>query len=50
MTVPLYIAEVSPTQYRGKLVTVNQLFITAGQFCASVIDGLFSTDAENGWR
>ncbi|XP_003737234.1 proton myo-inositol cotransporter [Galendromus occidentalis] len=50
MTVPLYIAEVSPMQYRGKLVTINQLFITAGQFCAAVVDGIFSTDPDNGWR
>lgn len=50
MTTPMYIAEVSPTEYRGKLVTVNQLFITAGQFIASVVDGVFAADERNGWR
>ena len=50
MTVPMYIAEVSPPQIRGKLVSINNLMITFGQFVASCIDGVFSTDAENGWR
>lgn len=50
MTAPMYIAEVSPTEFRGKLVTVNQLFITAGQFIASVIDGIFAADEVHGWR
>lgn len=50
MTVPVYIAEVSPAELRGFLVTINQVFITGGQFIASVADGLFSSDTENGWR
>ncbi|KAL1441121.1 hypothetical protein MTO96_008862 [Rhipicephalus appendiculatus] len=50
MTVPVYIAEVSPAELRGLLVTINQVFITGGQFVASVVDGLFSSDTENGWR
>lgn len=50
MTVPVYIAEVAPAELRGLLVTVNQVFITGGQFVASVSDGLFSYDTENGWR
>src|SRR5207253_2749607 len=28
--VPVYVAEVSPTKYRGSLVTVNNLCITSG--------------------
>lgn len=50
MTVPVYIAEVSPPQLRGQLVTINTLFITGGQFIASVIDGAFSYMKQNGWR
>uniref|UniRef100_A0AAY4BKS4 Proton myo-inositol cotransporter n=1 Tax=Denticeps clupeoides TaxID=299321 RepID=A0AAY4BKS4_9TELE len=50
MTVPVYIAETSPTQLRGQLVTVNTLFITAGQLVASIIDGAFSYLQHNGWR
>ncbi|KAF3855231.1 hypothetical protein F7725_023286 [Dissostichus mawsoni] len=36
MTVPVYIAEVSPPHLRGQLVTINNLFITGGQFIATV--------------
>lgn len=50
MTVPVYIAEVAPAELRGLLVTINQVFITGGQFIASVTAGLFSGDTENGWR
>ncbi|NP_001153301.1 solute carrier family 2 member 13b [Danio rerio] len=50
MTVPVYIAEVSPPDLRGQLVTVNTLFITGGQFIASVVDGAFSYLPHDGWR
>eukprot|EP00064_Thunnus_orientalis_P008963 superscaffoldBa00001104_g8986 len=50
MTVPVYIAEVSPSHLRGQLVTINALFITGGQFIASVIDGAFSYLSRDGWR
>lgn len=50
MTVPVYIAEASPPHLRGQLVTVNTLFITAGQFTASLIDGAFSYLQRDGWR
>nr|XP_046249291.1 proton myo-inositol cotransporter-like isoform X2 [Scatophagus argus] len=50
MTVPVYIAEVSPPHQRGQLVTINSLFITGGQFIASVIDGAFSYMKHDGWR
>uniref|UniRef100_UPI003AAC6B62 proton myo-inositol cotransporter-like isoform X2 n=1 Tax=Centroberyx gerrardi TaxID=166262 RepID=UPI003AAC6B62 len=50
MTVPVYIAEVSPPHLRGQLVTVNNLFITGGQFIASVVDGAFSYMQHDGWR
>lgn len=50
MTVPVYIAEVSPSHLRGQLVTINTLFITGGQFIASVVDGAFSYLHHDGWR
>ncbi|XP_049616200.1 proton myo-inositol cotransporter [Syngnathus scovelli] len=50
MTVPVYIAEASPPHLRGQLVTVNTLFITAGQFTASLVDGAFSYVQRDGWR
>lgn len=42
MAVPMYIAESAPANVRGKLVVVNVLFITGGQFVATVVDGVFS--------
>ncbi|KAL6889875.1 general substrate transporter [Trichoderma longibrachiatum] len=50
--VPLYIAEVAPSSYRGRLVTINVLFITLGQMAAYIIGWALSTYAppETGWR
>ena len=50
MTVPVYIAEAAPAHLRGRLVTLNNVFITGGQFIASVVDGIFSSNKRNGWR
>ncbi|XP_030071744.1 proton myo-inositol cotransporter isoform X1 [Microcaecilia unicolor] len=50
MTIPVYIAEAAPSHLRGRLVTINTLFITGGQFFAAVIDGAFSYLAKDGWR
>ncbi|XP_064464726.1 proton myo-inositol cotransporter-like [Ornithodoros turicata] len=50
MTVPVYIAEVAPADLRGFLVSINQVFLTGGLFIASVVDGAFSTNEDNGWR
>ena len=49
MAVPMYIAESAPANMRGKLVVVNNLFITGGQFVATLIDGAFSS-VDQGWR
>lgn len=50
--VPLYIAEIAPSSYRGRLVTINVLFITLGQMAAYIIGWVLSTYAskETGWR
>ncbi|KAG8439903.1 hypothetical protein GDO86_005896 [Hymenochirus boettgeri] len=50
MTVPVYIAEAAPPHLRGRLVTINTLFITGGQFFAAVVDGAFSYLPRDGWR
>ncbi len=47
-TAPLYISEVSPANYRGLLVSLNQLAITLGIMLAYVVDALFATSES--WR
>ncbi|KAL7680044.1 putative major facilitator, sugar transporter, major facilitator superfamily [Plasmopara halstedii] len=49
MTVPLYIAEVSPPNIRGQLVSLNTALVTGGQFFAGVLDALLA-DVHDGWR
>ncbi|KAI9701451.1 MAG: hypothetical protein M1836_001506 [Candelina mexicana] len=49
LLVPLYISEVSPSPFRGRLVTVSSLLITGGQVVAYVIGYLLSSRAR-GWR
>jgi SP family myo-inositol transporter-like MFS transporter 13 len=50
--VPLYIAELAPAAYRGRLVTMNILFITLGQVIAYIVGWIFAEygDRETGWR
>jgi SP family myo-inositol transporter-like MFS transporter 13 len=47
--VPLYISELSPSPFRGRLVVVSSLFITGGQVVAYVVGWLFSQRL-HGWR
>lgn len=49
MSIPIYLAEVSPSHLRGRLVSINSLFITGGQFSAALVDGAFSY-LQDGWR
>ncbi|HRW58797.1 MAG TPA: sugar porter family MFS transporter, partial [Chlamydiales bacterium] len=46
--VPLYISEMSPAEYRGGLVSLNQLAITIGILISLIIDYSFADDAQ--WR
>jgi SP family myo-inositol transporter-like MFS transporter 13 len=46
---PLYIAEMSPASWRGRMVTISVLFITAGQVIAYVVGWLFAKQ-DGGWR
>lgn len=49
MTVPMYLAECSPTRLRGRLTVVDNMAITCGQFVAGVVDFVFSY-VPQGWR
>ncbi|CAE7173542.1 unnamed protein product [Rhizoctonia solani] len=46
---PLFIAELSPTKLRGRLVTVNVVFITGGQVISYGIGAAFES-SPGGWR
>ncbi|ODV60608.1 sugar porter family MFS transporter [Ascoidea rubescens DSM 1968] len=46
---PLYISELAPSRFRGRLVIINVLAITGGQLVAYGI-GAGLTDVYNGWR
>ncbi|KAG9079576.1 myo-inositol transporter [Ceratobasidium sp. UAMH 11750] len=46
---PLFISELSPTKLRGRLVTVNVVFITGGQVIAYGIGAAFES-SPGGWR
>lgn len=48
-SVPLYIAEIAPSEIRGRLVTFFQLAITIG-ILLSYICGYAFADSANGWR
>lgn len=50
MVVPVYVAESAPSSIRGRLVTLNQMFITVGILVSSIVAGLFSKNKETGWR
>jgi SP family myo-inositol transporter-like MFS transporter 13 len=49
---PLYIAELAPAPFRGRLVTLNVLFITFGQVVAYIVGWAFVQwgDQNTGWR
>jgi sugar porter (SP) family MFS transporter len=47
--VPLYISEISPSNARGALVSLNQLAITIGILSSYFIDYIFAA-FEHGWR
>lgn len=47
---PRYISELSPSHLRGRLVTINSLFITGGQVVAYIAGWLLSGIESTGWR
>ncbi|KAL8694759.1 MAG: hypothetical protein Q9218_000685 [Villophora microphyllina] len=49
LVVPLYISELSPSAFRGMLVTLSILFVTGGQVIAYVF-GYLLAQKVHGWR
>ncbi|KAL8953194.1 MAG: hypothetical protein Q9222_000929 [Ikaeria aurantiellina] len=49
LVVPLYIAELAPSAFRGMLVTLSILFVTGGQVLAYVL-GYVLAQRSHGWR
>ena len=49
MTVPMYLAECSPINLRGRLTVLDNMAVTGGQFVAGIIDFAFSYTRQ-GWR
>jgi SP family myo-inositol transporter-like MFS transporter 13 len=49
---PLYIAELAPAPFRGRLITLNVLFITIGQVIAYIVGWAFVEwgNQDTGWR
>lgn len=50
--VPMYISELAPAAHRGRLVTMNSVFVTGGQVVAYVVGWAFTEfgNRETGWR
>ncbi len=46
VTVPVYLAEVSPADRRGRMVTQNELMIVSGQFLAYLCNAVLSVTLE----
>ncbi|KAF9890005.1 myo-inositol transporter [Aspergillus nanangensis] len=47
--VPLYIAEIAPTKYRGRMIGLDNISITGGQLISYGISAAFAS-VPNGWR
>ncbi len=47
---PMYIAEIAPAKYRGRLVSLNQLAIVIGILVAFFTNYLLVNTGENNWR
>lgn len=49
---PLYIAELAPAAFRGRLITMNIVFVTLGQVVAYIVGWAFTEygSKETGWR
>lgn len=53
VTVPSYLAEMSPAESRGRMVTQNELMIVSGQLLAFVFNAILGNTMghhENVWR
>lgn len=53
VTVPVYLAEISPAERRGALVTRNELMIVTGQLCAFTFNAIIANlggESQGIWR
>lgn len=51
MVVPLYISELAPAKYRGRMIAFNNMSVTFGQFLASAIGaGFAQVKHPDSWR
>lgn len=49
LVAPLYISEMAPSRFRGRLIVINVIAITGGQLVAYAV-GAGLTKVNNGWR
>ncbi|KAK1141334.1 hypothetical protein N8T08_009125 [Aspergillus melleus] len=49
MIIPLYIGEMAPARYRGRLIVFDNLCVTFGQLISYALGAAF-TEVPNGWR
>ena len=50
MVVPLYIGELAPAKYRGRMIAFNNMSVTFGQLIASAIGAGLAEVKREGWR
>jgi len=50
LVVPMYISEISPSKYRGSLVSMYQLFIVTGILISYLINYMLHDIGPNNWR
>jgi MFS family permease len=50
MLSPMYIAEVSPAEIRGRNVSINQLTIVFGILITNLVNYAIADTGENAWR
>ncbi|KAK5069207.1 hypothetical protein LTR64_008639 [Lithohypha guttulata] len=50
MIAPLFIGEIAPARYRGRMIAFNNLSVTFGQFIASCLGAGFQHAGPQGWR
>jgi sugar porter (SP) family MFS transporter len=48
LVVPLYLAEIAPTEIRGKITSLNQLMIVCGILAAYIVNAILASSAN--WR
>lgn len=49
MIVPLYIAEISPARFRGRMISIDMIFLGTGSVLAYAFDAAFE-NVNQGWR